>query len=248
MLILQRNNSFFFVFIFSVQKYILFLFLAIKNVTIKKPIKKNLFFQYICAFCHRQYVQNAKGANQNISIFNGGKLRELRNKKHLSIAELSKMSDVSTGLISQIERDMVIPSVVSLWRLAQALETNINYFFEDSAQEEQVIIRKGSHKTIIAHANTSYYKMLSPSFPEHLLDLTEVTLKSGCSYEHPPLSHEGEECGYVIKGELTVYLNGNEYVLQEGDSIYFNCSLPHKYINRSNADCVSIWAMTPAFF
>ncbi len=183
-----------------------------------------------------------------MSIFNGGKLRELRNKKHLSIAELSKMSEVSTGLISQIERGMVIPSVVSLWRLAQALETNINYFFEDSTQEEQVIIRKGSHKTIIAHANTSYYKMLSPSFPEHLLDLTEITLKSGCSYEHPPLSHEGEECGYVIKGELTVYLNGNEYVLQEGDSIYFNCSLPHKYINRSNADCVSIWAMTPSFF
>lgn len=183
-----------------------------------------------------------------MSIFNGGKLRELRNKKHLSIAELSKMSEVSTGLISQIERDMVIPSVVSLWRLAQALETNINYFFEDPTQEEQVIIRKGNHKTLIAHANTSYYKLLSPTSKEHTLDLTEVTLKSGCSYEHPPIVHDGEECGYVIKGELTVYLNGHEYVLQEGDSIYFNASLPHKYINRSNADCVSIWAMTPSFF
>lgn len=59
----------------------------------------------------------------------GGKLKQLRLDKKLSIAELSRLSDVSTGLISQIERDLVVPSVTSLWRLAKALDTNINYFF-----------------------------------------------------------------------------------------------------------------------
>ena len=57
----------------------------------------------------------------------GGKLKQLRLDKKLSIAELSRLSDVSTGLISQIERDLVVPSVTSLWRLAKALDTNINY-------------------------------------------------------------------------------------------------------------------------
>ena len=183
-----------------------------------------------------------------MAVFHGSRLREVRNQKKMSIAELAKRSEVSTGLISQIERDIVIPSVVSLWRLAQALDTNINYFFGDSDQEDTVIQRKDSHKTLIAHEGSSYYKLLSPNVPGHLLDVTEITLKSGCSYEHPPLSHEGEECGYVLEGELTVLLNGKEYVLYPSDSIYFNSSLPHKYINRSNADCVSIWAMTPSFF
>lgn len=183
-----------------------------------------------------------------MALFHGSRLRELRKNKNISIAELSKLSDVSTGLISQIEREMVIPSVVSIWRLAQALDTNINYFFDEDDVDDKVIIRKNDHRTVILHSNSSYYKLLSPASPEHLLDMTEITLKSGCAYEQNPLTHDGEECGYVLKGELVVLLGGKEYVLEEGDSIYFNSTVPHKYINRGDEDCISIWAMTPAFF
>lgn len=183
-----------------------------------------------------------------MALFNGSRLRELRNSKKMSIAELSRLSEVSTGLISQIERELVIPSVVSIWRLAKALDTNINYFFDEPMEDDKVIIRKNEHKVIITHSNSSYYKLLSSGSPDRLLDMVEITLKSGYSYEQNPLVHDGEECGYVLKGQLTVYLNGNEYVLEEGDSIYFSSSLPHKYINRGKEDCVSIWSMTPAFF
>lgn len=182
-----------------------------------------------------------------MSLFHGSRLRELRNSKKMSIAELAKRSEVSTGLISQIEREMVIPSVVSIWRLAQALDTNINYFFDEDAADDKVITRNMNHRVVILHGNSSYYKLLSPA-TERMLDMTEVTLKAGCAYEQNPLTHEGEECGYVLSGQLTVYLNGEEYVLEKGDSIYFNSSLPHKYINHGDEDCVSIWAMTPAFF
>ena len=82
-----------------------------------------------------------------MALFHGSRLRELRKNKNISIAELSKLSDVSTGLISQIEREMVIPSVVSIWRLAQALDTNINYFFDEDDVDDKVIIRKNDHRT-----------------------------------------------------------------------------------------------------
>ena len=65
---------------------------------------------------------------------------------------------MSAPLISQIEREMVIPSVVSIWRLAQALDTNINYFFDEDDVDDKVIIRKNDHRasssTVIA-ATTS---------------------------------------------------------------------------------------------
>ncbi len=144
---------------------------------------------------------------------------------------------------------MFVPSVTSLWRLAQALDTNINYFFYEETQEEQIILRKGEHKTIVTHRDSSYYKMLHPSRANRAMDFTEITLKAGCSYDSNPLAqHEGEECGYVIKGELTVQLGNKQYVLQEGDSIYFDCTTPHKYVNNGKEDCVSVWAMTPKFF
>lgn len=184
-----------------------------------------------------------------MEILIGKKLKQLRTEKKLSIAELSKLSDVSTGLISQIERDLVVPSVTSLWRLAQALDTNINYFFNEEPKEDQFIIRSGDHQTIVAHRGSSYYKMLHPATPNRMMDFTEVTLKAGCSYDSKPqVQHEGEECGYVLKGELTVYLDSKEYILHEGDSIYFDCTTPHKYVNNGKEDCVSIWAMTPRFF
>lgn len=183
-----------------------------------------------------------------MEILIGKKLKQLRTEKKLSIAELSRLSDVSTGLISQIERDLVVPSVTSLWRLAQALDTNINYFFHEEPKEEQLIIRKGEHQTLVTHQNSSYYKLLHTDKTDRSLDMMEITLKGGHSYEKKSLSHEGEECGYVLKGTLTVHLNGKDYILEEGDSIHFNSSLPHKYVNNSEEDCVSIWAMTPKFF
>lgn len=178
----------------------------------------------------------------------GGKLKQLRLDKKLSIAELSRLSDVSTGLISQIERDLVVPSVTSLWRLAKALDTNINYFFYEEPHEEQLIIRKGSHRTIVTQHDSSFYKLLHTNRDDRALDMMVITLKAGYTYDKKPLCHEGEECGYVLKGSLTVYLNGKDYILHEGDSIYFNSTLPHKYINNGDEDCVSIWAMTPKFF
>lgn len=183
-----------------------------------------------------------------MEILIGAKLKQRRAEKKLSIAELSRLSDVSTGLISQIERDLVVPSVTTLWRLAQALDTNINYFFHEEPAEDQFIIRKGEHQTIVTHHNSSYYKLLHTNRDDRALDMMVITLKSGHTYDKKALCHKGEECGYVLKGTLTVLLNGKDYILEEGDSIYFNSTLPHKYINNGEEDCVSIWAMTPKFF
>ena len=63
----------------------------------------------------------------------GGRLRKLRKEKHMSLSVLAEKSGVSTGLISQIERGLVAPSVVSLYHIAQALETDISFFYHHYA-------------------------------------------------------------------------------------------------------------------
>lgn len=178
----------------------------------------------------------------------GNKVKSLRKQKKLSILQLSEQANVSTGLISQIERGLVVPSVVSIWRIAQALDTNISYFFDDEKKKDRVIIRKDDHKKIIMNKGNGIYQLLSPDNDHHLIDFVKITLKGGELYEKESLTHEGEECGFVLSGTLTVQLNGEDYVLYEGDSIYFNSNLPHKYLNFDKEDCVSIWSMTPLFF
>ncbi len=181
----------------------------------------------------------------------GEKLSRIRKEKGYSIASLSKLSDVSTGLISQIERDLVVPSVVSLWKLAKALDTNINYFFEEKKDIDHTIIRSGEHRVIITEKGFAEYEMLSPSDSDsgRVLDFTKITLKSGEEIDQNDLvSHEGEECGYVLEGSMIIRIKDRNYTLDKGDSIYFKSTQPHKYYNISDADCISIWAMTPLFF
>ncbi len=62
------------------------------------------------------------------------------------------------------------------------------------------------------------------------------------------ISHEGEECGVVIKGTLRVISGDKIYDLNEGDSIYLDSTIPHKYINMGEELSVSVWAMVPPSF
>ncbi len=182
--------------------------------------------------------------NVNIGI----KVHELRKAKNLSISDLSKKSGVSTGLISQIERDKVVPSVVNLWKLAKALDTNIGYFFDEDLKEDKLIVRKDDRKKIIINRRKGIYELLSPDMKNRKIEFLMITTKSGEEDNSEMITHEGEECGLVLKGSLTIKLSSMEYVLNEGDSIYFESTIPHRYQNNSAEDCISVWAMTPPSF
>ena len=183
----------------------------------------------------------------------GKKLKELRKERKLSILKLAELSEVSTGLISQIERGKVVPSVVSMWKLAKALNVNIGFFFDEETSdgdiaEEDFVIRRGEHMD----KGRTVYELFTPE-GEHSIDFMKIILRKGETLDRAKITknlvtHEGEEGGYVLSGTLTVCIDANTYELHEGDSIYFSSRLPHKYLNYGEEDCVTIWAMTPLFF
>lgn len=177
----------------------------------------------------------------------GSRIRSLRKSLNMSIAELSEKSGVSTGMISQIERDKVMPSIMNLYYIARALGTDINYFFNDDDEPDMKLIRRGDHK-IISGGNLAKFELLIPGHVEHSIDVVKITIKGGESSNYECITHEGEECGYVLSGILTVRVKDKDYTLYPGDSIFFKSTLPHNYYNLTDEDCVSIWAMTPNFF
>ena len=178
----------------------------------------------------------------------GVRLKELRKNRKMSIADLAEKAEVSTGLISQIERDKVVPSVVNLYRISKALDTDINYFFEESLESGIQITRRGDHKHVITEQGNVVYELFTSSRKGHAFDLMRISLMGGEEYSREMITHEGEECGFVLKGTLTVLLDGKEYHLNEGDSIYYSSGIPHKYLNLQEEECISVWAMTPTFF
>ncbi|MBQ0004815.1 MAG: cupin domain-containing protein [Clostridiales bacterium] len=177
----------------------------------------------------------------------GKKLKSLRKKSGLSLASLSELSGVSTGLLSQIERGMVAPSVVTLSHIANALKVDIAYFFS-SQTTAYSLQRKGTQPIITTNNGLDKHIMLNGDWDNRPLDFLHLTLKGGEKYETETISHRGEEFAYVIKGTLSFIIDGEHLQLNEGDSISFSSTHPHLYFNEGEEDCESIWAITPKFF
>ncbi|RKD31948.1 cupin domain-containing protein [Thermohalobacter berrensis] len=178
----------------------------------------------------------------------GSKIRSLRKSMNMSISDLSKKSGISTGLISQIERNMVVPSIESLWKISKGLNVSIGYFFNEKNKVPiNPIVRKDQRKKIITANSNAIYELLVPDL-NRKIEFLYITIEPGDSTTKELIQHEGEECGIVIKGKLLIKTELKDYILEEGDSIYLDSSTPHRYINIGDKPCISIWAMTPPSF
>lgn len=173
----------------------------------------------------------------------GERIRTLRKSKGLSIVQLAETTSLSTGLISEIERDKVVPSINAMLKVVNALGVTMGYFF-DEKNDKPTIVTKKERRLIATNDKSRIYELLVPT---HNRKIEFVLIKlDGCSHKREDaISHEGEECGYVIEGNMVVIIEGEKYVLHQGDSIYFDSSKPHVYENYDDKECISIWAMTP---
>ena len=186
--------------------------------------------------------------DEEMDIDLGKKIRELRLKAGLTIKELAEKSEVSTGLISQIERNIVVPSVTVLYKVAKSLNVNIGYFFDEHlVVRTNPVVRKNERKRLVIDGVNGIYELLSPDLQRNI-EFLYIVLKCDEASKDGLLAHEGEECGYVIKGQLLVKLGADEHYLGEGDAISFDSSIPHRYVNVGDKECISIWAMTPPSF
>lgn len=186
------------------------------------------------------------GNRLNIDI--GTKVKEIRKAKKISIKELAEMTELSTGLISQIERNQTTPSIVSLWKLAKGLGISIGYLFDEEKQAPHVpVVKKADRKKIITGDHHAIYELLSPD-SNRKIEFLMITLEPSVYSAEGLVTHEGEECGVVLQGSMTVITDHGDYDLEAGDSIYFESTIPHRYINTGNETCVSVWAMTPPKF
>lgn len=173
----------------------------------------------------------------------GVRLRQLRARRGLPLAEVSKAVGISVGFLSALERSHMSASVGTLRKLARFYKTNILDFFGPTDSNSPLVTPekrrvleagKGVHMELLAWGST----VMEP----HLFRIAP-NAGSGGSY-----SHEGEEFLYVLKGELHIALDGREYRLKEGDSFYFESATPHHWNNPGSKETWVIWVNTPPTF
>ncbi len=173
----------------------------------------------------------------------GVRLRQLRVKRGLSLAQVANTIAISVGFLSALERSHMSASVGTLRKLARFYKTNILEFFGPADSNSPLVTPK---KRKILHAGKGVRMELLASgstvMEPHLFRIAPDA-GSGDSY-----SHEGEEFLYVLKGELEIGLHGQKYRLKQGDSFYFESATPHHWKNPGRKETWVIWVNTPPTF
>ena len=157
----------------------------------------------------------------------GAKLAAIRKERGLTLQELSKLTGLSTSFLSQVERGVTTPSIASLYRICSALEIPISRVLPEPRTQVSVVRRAGEQFRIQLDDSSASYRYLSGSFPERTLEALINEFPPG--YRRPLVSHEGEEFGYVLEGDLVLTVGKEEYELVAGDSFHFPASYPHSY-------------------
>lgn len=183
----------------------------------------------------------------------GENLKRIRREKGLTLQELSTSSGVSVGMLSQIERGQANPSFRILFGLAKGLEVPVSYFFV-GIEAGGHVVRKGNRKTLVLPRNDHndagngiLYQLLSPDLTGKI-ELLWIEYEEGVCTREIPFSHVGEECGVLLEGTLEVHMGDETAVLNPGDSVYLNSSIPHSFANVGDGRAIMVWAITPPSF
>jgi len=164
----------------------------------------------------------------------GEKIKQLREKKGLSLKEVADATGFSTALLSQMESHLVSPSLGSIIKLAKALEVRVGDFFGETEGEPFAIVRKDERKTVSRFASkegVSYgysYESLGFEKKDRRMEPFIVTLEPATLKTSKTSAHEGEEFIFVLEGEMQVILGNHTDILYPGDSIYYDSNIPHR--------------------
>lgn len=176
----------------------------------------------------------------------GRVLQRVRRSRGLTVGELSQRASVSAGLISQLERGRGNPSFLTLSRLAEALEVPLGHFVQGPDSTSKVV-RANARKKLVLPSDRLVYELLTPSL-QGSLELLRTTVPPGWSNRECPFAHSGEEAVHLLSGRLEVTVGDEPWLLEEGDTITYDSSVAHWWVNPTEQAAVIIGAVTPPSF
>jgi mannose-6-phosphate isomerase-like protein (cupin superfamily) len=142
-----------------------------------------------------------------------------------------------------MERGNVNPSVVTLFRLAEALDTSTDYFFGNAGSDGGVdpVLRQ-SERARIELSDGITWERLTPT-DEHDFEFMECVYPPGATSSTEMQRHPGRDYGVLLEGRLQMQVGFTTYSLKPGDSIAFDASLPHRFVNPGPDVARTIWVV-----
>lgn len=173
-----------------------------------------------------------EGLKEDIVVNVGERVRQVRNHRRLSLEDISLRTGIDISLLSQIEEGKVAPPLGMIIKLAKALEMKMGYFISGKGDQVYTIVRREDRKVVSRYDSEKVkhygyeYQSLAPLKKNRHMEPFLVTLEPSETDEERS-THTGQEFIFVLKGKMEVRLLEEIHILEPGDAIYYDSTVPH---------------------
>ncbi|MBU2541837.1 MAG: XRE family transcriptional regulator [Candidatus Omnitrophica bacterium] len=177
----------------------------------------------------------------------GEKIRDLRKAKHLTLEALSQASRVAIATISRIENGKMMGTLDSHMAIAKALGLNLPQLYSDIEPEVKKVEfqSEGVRSDVFLHPDKASYEILTTSVLSKKMMPILLKIEIGGKTTLEQAKSGTEKFIFVISGSVEVEIESKKYILNNGDSLYFDGALPHFYKNIGKNETKIICVTTP---
>jgi transcriptional regulator with XRE-family HTH domain len=159
----------------------------------------------------------------------GKRIRSFRRGKHITLEQLAKQAGFTKGYLSKIEKSDKAPPLSTLGTIAHALGVTISALLGEPALSAPITLVRKEERSLIARNGTAFgysYEAVAHTFPNKLMEPFVLTLPRNPK-KKTIHRHEGQEILFVLSGTMKFLHGTEEFILKEGDCIYFDSGYPH---------------------
>ena len=162
----------------------------------------------------------------------GERVKGVREKRGLSLQDVSQRTDIDVSMLSQIEEGTVAPPLGIIIKLAKALEMKMGYFISGEEDRPYTIVRHHDRKVVSRYDSKKAkyygyeYESLAPHKKDRHMEPFLVKLEAA-ETEEERSAHDGQEFIFVLQGQMEVRLGEEIHILDPGDAIYYDSTVPH---------------------
>jgi transcriptional regulator with XRE-family HTH domain len=176
------------------------------------------------------------------------RLRQARQTRGVSQAELAKLIGVTPSTISQFENDMIFPSLSTLLNIAQALAVQPGFFLEYKTDQDQQVVFPLSEGREVANTHipnvAASIKALTPLASARACEIYTVEIPPGGRINSHFLLHKGQEIGCLLAGRLKFWIAEKEHTLGVNDVVHLTTEIPEKWENPGSTMAKLLWVTT----
>jgi transcriptional regulator with XRE-family HTH domain len=174
----------------------------------------------------------------------GKRIKEYRMKRGLTLQEMEEKTGFTKGYLSKVENTKKAPPISTLIVLAKALGISLSEILGETEERNKISLVKKIERQVVARNGTVFgysYQTLAHKFYKKQMEPYILTLPVKPK-QVPLYQHKGEEILFVLEGTMKFFHGDQEFVVEEGDCLYFDASIPHHGIcqGKKEVKCLMV--------